>query len=391
MTKNRDVKTKTNDNPRVAELVDQFASMSPDAARKQITVLPYYHQIENEITKSKQGIFVTSYFLTKWAPTLGHPAMNIVLALQKLADKDGYTFASLGTIAERAGVSVPTLKRWLSTNPSVWEKRSSHQRKQWELLHKYFLKSKKRRYIQGYDEAGQSRARRTTNLYQIAVDDPIHPEDEGKLYALAAERIANQEYEEEHARIRQKGHDSSTSSYRDHSDPHRDPKLVIREEKPASVDNSAYRDQSDPYTVGSQGSGISSSYRINVPNVRDSSNKQALRAHPVVQAMSPEKKARKEALAFEIGEQLSTMAGDGGLDLHKSAGFHTRVAFLLPEKFVYEALVATRDAIDDQRAGRKTLRSGPAAYFAGIVRQIAEREKIDLGVEWRAKAASEGR
>jgi hypothetical protein len=70
---------------------------------------------------------------------------------------------------------------------------------------------------------------------------------------------------------------------------------------------------------------------------------------------------------------------------HKSAGFHRRVALVMPEHLIQEALTATRDAVDDQRSGRKSLRAGPAAYFAGTVRRIAAREGIDLGVEWKAE------
>jgi hypothetical protein len=55
----------------------------------------------------------------------------------------------------------------------------------------------------------------------------------------------------------------------------------------------------------------------------------------------------------------------------------------MPEQFVREAIISTRDAIEEQRSGRKSLREGPAGYFAGIVRAIEEREGLDLGVKWR--------
>ncbi len=83
MAKNKDVKTKQKVSPRVAELVDHFASMTPDDALKQIAILPYYHQLENEITKPNQGVFTTRYFVTTWRPALGSEAASIVLALWK--------------------------------------------------------------------------------------------------------------------------------------------------------------------------------------------------------------------------------------------------------------------------------------------------------------------
>jgi hypothetical protein len=96
--------------------------------------------------------------------------------------------------------------------------------------------------------------------------------------------------------------------------------------------------------------------------------------------MSLAEKRERSALAVEIGDMLKTMAGqrDGGE--HKSLGFHRRLAFLMPEEFVREALRATRDAVEEHRAGRKTLHGGPSAYFAGIAIQVAEREGIELGL-----------
>jgi len=228
--------------------------------------------------------------------------------------------------------------------------------------------------------------KRTTSLYKIAMDDPVHPNDEPLLHVKAAERIVNQE-------LRNGELDADSDGY-SHNRPlggHGKSITISEDEFDQPVDNSVHNRPLGGHDTPPNGRSISSSYRSNVNNVRETSNKPALRSHPAVKAMSSEERTRRENLALEIGDQLSTMAGDRGLDLHQSAGFHNRVAFLLPEKFVYEALVATRDAVDDQRAGRKTLRSGPAAYFSGIVRQIAEREEIDLGVEWKANSAVEGR
>ena len=56
-----------------------------------------------------------------------------------------------------------------------------------------------------------------------------------------------------------------------------------------------------------------------------------------------------------------------------------------------EVFMATRDAVEDQRAGRRSLRVGPDGYFTGIVRQIADREGIDLGIKRKVKAPVESR
>lgn len=43
--------------------------------------------------------------------------------------------------------------------------------------------------------------------------------------------------------------------------------------------------------------------------------------------------------------------------------------------------MATRDAVDDSRAGRTTLTSGPSAYFAGTAFTLADEAGIALGVK----------
>ena len=191
MTNNKDVKTKIKANPRVDELVGHFASMSPDKALEQIAILPYYHQLENEITKPNQGVFTTRYFVTKWRPSLGSEAASIVLALRLLANHDGETFASQETIAEYAGLSLRACQRWLSTTEPA--DRSEKWLAQWSCLHSYFLQSKTARYRMKKDAHRGSTVKRTTSLYKVAMDDPVHPNDETLLHVKAAERIANQE------------------------------------------------------------------------------------------------------------------------------------------------------------------------------------------------------
>ena len=75
------------------------------------------------------------------------------------------------------------------------------------------------------------------------------------------------------------------------------------------------------------------------------------------------------------------MEGSRETGEHKSARFHRLIASRLPETLVREALRATRDAVEAQRAGRKTLTRGPSAYFAGIAFSLAEKHGVDLGVK----------
>lgn len=131
----------------------------------------------------------------------------------------------------------------------------------------------------------------------------------------------------------------------------------------------------------------------NVTNVtsRTENSDSAFARDPRVSKLSPDERDRKEALMYQIGDTLARMTGSQGSDMHRSAGFHRRVAYLLPEGFINEALMATRDAVEDQRSGTRSLHTGPAAYFAGIVRQICQREGIDIGVSWKTGALTPGR
>jgi hypothetical protein len=76
-------------------------------------------------------------------------------------------------------------------------------------------------------------------------------------------------------------------------------------------------------------------------------------------------------------------ACDGGA--HPSMGFHRRVAFLMPMHLVREALRATRDGVDDRRAGRGGVRQDPSQYFGGIVKQLAQQHGVDLGLKTSPK------
>jgi len=105
-----------------------------------------------------------------------------------------------------------------------------------------------------------------------------------------------------------------------------------------------------------------------------------LRGHPIVMAMSEVERREREGLALEVGESLKTWSGGWDGESHRSEGFHRRVAFLMPEHLVREALTATRDAVERTRSGGRGLRRDASAYFAGVVKKLAGEHGIDLGL-----------
>jgi len=368
------------------EIIEMLATLGVDAAQKQIEVLPYYESIENAITQSKAGIWVTTYFLTKWKPDLGHPAADIVLALQKCADKNtGDTIASLSTIAKIAGVSRSCLALWISTNPKLWENKSAEQRRQWDMLHRYWIKEKANRHRQHFDElSGKSQTRQTTSRIRITLDDPVHPSDIPKLYALAAERMIQEEAAEQANALKTKG-----KPYESTSKTHKDLKETVRLGRPdLGGDNSPYESTAWTHTSVHQVDSRSYSDRSNadVSNVGVTSRtesesdrvRSAFAQDPRVSKITREEREKNEALVLELGDWLHRKHGYRETDAHKSAGAHRRAVYFGGPNLVREAMRILDDRIEAGTAGRKDWIRDPSAAFWGVVRNLAADKGISL-------------
>jgi len=363
----------SDEDARRLELLRRFAELPPEKARGQIALLPYYHQLENEITKPNQGIFVTRYFQTRWRPSLGPEGSSIVLAMRLLADKaDGTTVARQETIAQVSGVSLRSLKRWLSENEDAVASMSEAWRAQWRLLHAYFLKTKTARYLIRR-EGNLSRAKRTTSLYKVAMDDPVHPDDEGKLFVKAAERIIQDEAEKAGKPLENQG-----SSYKGQVGPHRQ-KQIIREDS----DDPSYKGQVGPHQARPEWPSLSLSDRINVVNVKGTTTAGRLtpnvfRQDPRVQNLGIEERGHREALAAEIGSWLLRKSGKSDMEPHKSAGLHRRIAYFMPEHLIRQAMRDLDDRLTDAREGKKTPVRNLSGLFYGFIRRLADQQGVDL-------------
>jgi len=362
------------------ELLRRFAELPPEKARGQIAVLPYYHQLENEITKPNQGLYVTRYFLEKWAPSLGPDATKLVLGLRLCANQDGTTYASQTTIAKAAGLGLRAVQRWLSENPKALKDRSPEWRAQWAVLHQHFLKSKTSRYLIRR-EGTISRAKRTTSVYHIAMDDPVHPDDEGALFVKAAERIVREEAE------RHKGLETQGDSYNRPTGGNRKKEVIFEDSEASPYDRPLGGHQAPP-----TGRSLSLSERSNAINVKASNagllTETSFRDDPRVRALTERDRDRKDALATEIGDWLHTKAGKPTTKPHKSAGFHRRVAYFVPEELIRQVM---RDLEDRLAAGRERSKSpvrDVSAVFGGFIRRVCDQKGIDLVP--RPKRASEG-
>ncbi len=117
------------------------------------------------IIQPERGMFLTQYLFSQWLPLLGHSAFTIILAARSLCYWNPMTGelrntieTEMGELAQRAAVSVRTVKDVLST----------------ELVQRYFLRYKVRRIMtpNGVRTAGI--------VLQVRMDDPLTPADQAQ-------------------------------------------------------------------------------------------------------------------------------------------------------------------------------------------------------------------
>lgn len=137
----------------------------------QALVSPFYHEARNEIVRPDRGLLCTDYFLTQWAPHLGATAVLIVLFLRTRGSEvrigEACVQVNQQEIARVAGCSLTTLYREFRNNDSL----------------RRFVRTEER-----YARGEKGHVRQVENVYWIAMDDPLIPEDMPRLEALIAER-----------------------------------------------------------------------------------------------------------------------------------------------------------------------------------------------------------
>jgi len=146
---------------------------------EQARMLPYYHDLKNEIVESDKVVVSSQYFWTKWAPRLGPTLTALVVCLRRhcyynklTQERRDWCFPEQATLAREIGVdSTKTIRAALS-----------------HPLALYFVR-REARYA--YDPHRKKKVR-TSDMYFVAMDDPLTPEDEELLVTRAAERLLNE-------------------------------------------------------------------------------------------------------------------------------------------------------------------------------------------------------
>jgi len=315
----------------------------------QIEIQPFYHDLRNEIVQPRNIIVETKYFWDKWKPRLGPTLTVIIMELRRrcyynpeTGERRDYCWPSLQTIADACGISVSTLQRELK-RPEA----------------KLFIRIEPR-YI--YNEK-ISRMSRTSNIYYVAMDDPLLPEDKDRLKDEIAEQIIEKEGLQRDFELDTKDQPEKDSGHKGQFDDHIAWSICTSkrslEEIPESLNDagSSNADKSQernkgrehPYSDNNRISDISTQ-TLNKENEESSRTKDI---DPLV-----------DIVAHEIAEELRDI---------ESINFYRLVVLKCPTGMIYKILAQVKDA---ERVG--AIKTTPARLFTAAIKNAAKEAGIDL-------------
>lgn len=316
-----------------------YEGLPPGERRSRIILKPEFRDAYNELVQAHRQFPVPEYLWKKWLPVIG--PLPVVLYLQ--------------------------LRRYCFYNPETGEKRNICWPKQSTLVKQVGIKDRKTlrkalvvlerhgfiaREHKHYPDPVSGRPHQVADEYSVWFELPLRPEDAAELLSR---RMAP-------------GEEKEFSPYGGIFSPH----------SPEPVDDLAHEGKISPHGGGEKTASrnVTRTITSNVDNV----GKPEGREGPFPERMPTTERRARSALALEIGECLKTWAGEKHGEGHPSEGFHRRIASRMPGRLVREALTATRDAVERRRAGQGGCVRGPSAYFAGVVKKLAEKNGIDLGL-----------
>lgn len=142
-------------------------------AASEVQVSPFYYEVKNEIVQPGHFVACSRYFVGKWLPRLGGTGVSLVMYLRSLGYYNPLTGerrngirVGLKEMARACGCSERTIQRELEKNEALG----------------YFVR------VEHCYAQKDGRPHRLENIYYIAMDDPIAPEDEPRLLQMIAER-----------------------------------------------------------------------------------------------------------------------------------------------------------------------------------------------------------
>lgn len=328
------------DEERRRTLTEFYEKLSPEERRGRIYLNPIFRDPYNRISQAHRQFPIPAYLWEKWVPVLGLLPVGVYVELRRMCfvndaagERRTIVWPKQETLARRLGVkkrhTIAAALRVLEEHGFIERRRTT------------------------YNDKRTGRLRRGVTEYDVMWEFPLVAADAVELLIVQTTPV-----ESDLDRRAEKGPYGA---------------------KP--VDNSHHRAEKRPSTTAEKRPCelLPRTITTNVTNVDVTSyRKSSLQKRAEVLGLSAKERADREGLALEVGDALKTWEGRWDGKGHQSEGFHRRVAFLLPENLVREALAATRDAMERQRSGEGGCRQGPSAYFAGVVKNLAAEAGVDL-------------
>ena len=303
---------------------DLIKQLTPE----QIRLQPFYYDLRNRIINPRSFIQETRYFWTNWKPLLGPVLTVLIMELRsrcymnlKTGETRNFCSPTYEKIGAACGISVATVKRHLCRSYIKSNKYLS-----------LFLDVKPQ-YI--YNENLKKKVK-ASNIYKVAMDDPLIPKDEGTLAVLAAEKLL-----ENHSKRKNDLKVEMTSRS----------KLVVDNSPPTGQnDLYIYRDKNDPANVKDT---LYSTTNVNNVNKTQVSNERILNSESKIKCLV-------EDMVIQLEDDHST-------------GFFKRVAELCPENFIYRALSEVKE-----EASMGKIKKSKGAYFTSKIMRMAKEAGINL-------------
>lgn len=329
-----------------------YSSLSPEERRGRLFLKPEFRDAYNELVEADRQFPVPQYLWERWTPILGVFPVAVYIELRRMCfvnratgERRDWCWPKQETIAKRLGV-----KKRQTVGEAL------------KTLEEHGFIKRERSYRK---RGGDSLMQRGSDLYLVFFEIPLIPED---AVELLIRRLAPSD--------EAGGSLPLAARSQDHDGPPHD-MSVKRTYREAPVDNPADRSEKRTYPAVRKTDSRTSTRTItnNVHNVIENSDLGQNVPRPVG---DPD---QRERLVFEIGDSLTTWSGSRETGPHQSERFHRRLASRMPEPLIREALMATRDAVEERRAGRGGVRNNPSAYFAATAMAIATKNGIDLGLK----------
>lgn len=147
-----------------------------------LQLAPFYQTAHAQITEPTRFVAISHYYRRRWLKQVGPVGTAILLELRgrcynnpTTGERRDVVVASQKDLADCLGISVDTLQRQLG-RPGRDEDLKANQ-----SLRKFVWMEER------FERNDNGRVRQLENIYHVAMDDPIHPDDFDRFNAIISE------------------------------------------------------------------------------------------------------------------------------------------------------------------------------------------------------------